>query len=290
MGSASSEKTSNRIASIFYIQLAAFIAEEKDYYNVRLGEIFARMQALNYSIEKYQKISNESMFYLRAQLGIVDALVDKGQSEKATKVLQTLIKKGFNEFALFDSLADIFRAKEDYATAIKYYDRALVKFDEKIKPNKWATFFVRGIAHDQTGNWEQAKVDLNTALRLNPNHPEVLNYFGYSLIERNESLDKALGMIEDAAVQKPESGYIIDSLAWGLFRLGQYKEAIGPMERAIELEPHDPIVNDHLGDILWMTGRKREATFQWNRALLFGPTEENEKKIKKKLKFGLTDL
>ena len=97
-------------------------------------------------------------------------------------------------------------------------------------------------------------------------------------------------MIESAVSQRPESGYIVDSLAWGLFKLGFYKEAIVPMERAIQLEPHDPIVNDHLGDVLWMIGRKREAAFQWQRALSFGPTSENEKKIKEKLKFGITDL
>jgi Flp pilus assembly protein TadD len=150
-------------------------------------------------------------------------------------------------------------------------------------------FFVRGISYDQSGNWEKAKIDLNAALQLYPNHPEVLNYFGYSLIERNERLDEALGMIKDAVAQKPESGYIIDSLAWGLFQLGNYQEAIIPMEKAIELEPHDPIINDHLGDILWMIGRKREANFQWKRALFFEPTLENEEKIKRKLLFGLTD-
>ena len=290
MGSSSDEENSNSIAAIFYIQLAEFMSEEKDYFNLRLAETFARMQAFNYSTKKYKKVQNKSIFYLKAQLGIVDNLVEKNQNDQGTEVLQTLIKQGFNEFALFDSLADIFRAKEDYETAIKYYNRALGKFDGEIITNKWATFFVRGISHDQSGNWEQAKVDLATALTLYPNQPEVLNYFGYSLIERNESLDKALGMIKDAVAQKPESGYIIDSLAWGLFRLGHYNEAIVPMEKAVELEPHDPIVNDHLGDILWMIGRKREAGFQWNRALLFGPTEENREKIKKKLRLGLTDL
>jgi Flp pilus assembly protein TadD len=174
--------------------------------------------------------------------------------------------------------------------AIEYYDMALENVSEDKKPQKWATFFVRGIAHDQSGNWRQAKVDLKFALELYPNHPEVLNYLGYSLIERNEDLSEALKMIEDAVSQKPESGYIVDSLAWGLFRLGRYEAAMVPMERAIQLEPHDPIVNDHLGDILWMTGRKREAVFQWERALIFGPTKENEEKIRKKLRFGITDL
>ena len=126
-------------------------------------------------------------------------------------------------------------------------------------------------------------------MTLSANHPEVLNYYGYSLIERNENLKKALEMIKSAVSQRPESGYIIDSLAWGLFRLGQYEEAIAPMERAVQLEPHDPIVNDHLSDVLWMVGRKREAAFQWQRALIFGPTEENKKKINAKLKFGIIE-
>ena len=290
MGSNAATNDKNPLASGFYIQLAEFIANDRDYYNIRLAEIFLRMQALSYSEKKYNKITTNSVFYLRAQLGIVDTLILKDQSDQARLMLEGLIERGYKEFAIFDSLADIFRAREEYVKAIKYYDMALENVSEHKKPQKWATFFVRGIAHDQSGNWKQAKVDLKFALELYPNHPEVLNYLGYSLIERNENLSEALKMIEDAVSQKPESGYIVDSLAWGLFRLGRYEAAMVPMERAIQLEPHDPIVNDHLGDILWMTGRKREAAFQWERALIFAPTIENEEKIREKLRSGITDL
>ena len=89
-------------------------------------------------------------------------------------------------------------------------------------PQKWTTFFVRGISYDQSGDWIKAKNDFITALELSKDHPEVLNYFGYSLIERNENLEEALKMIESAVSQRPESGYIVDSLAWGLFKLGFY--------------------------------------------------------------------
>ncbi|MDG2473693.1 MAG: tetratricopeptide repeat protein [Paracoccaceae bacterium] len=289
MGSTSANAKKNPRSSGFYIQLAELLSSDKDYYNMRLGEIFRDMRTFNYSIEKFNKVRDESIFYSRAQLGVADTLVRSGRSNLAQEILEQLIEDGFNEFVIFDALADIFRVKEDYERAIYYYDMALKNITEDAKHTKWSTFFVRGIAYDQFGNWERAKVDLRNALELSSNHPEVLNYFGYSLIERNESLEKALKMIENAVSQRPESGYIIDSLAWGLFRLGHYKEAILPMERAVQLEPHDPIVNDHLGDILWMIGRKREATFQWQRALFFGPTAENEKEIKKKLKFGITD-
>ena len=96
-------------------------------------------------------------------------------------------------------------------------------------------------------------------------------------------------MIKQAVKLQPESGYIIDSLAWGLFRLGRFEDAIKPMERAVELEPFDPIVNDHLGDILWMVGRQREARFQWQRSLSLKPEPEEKIKIIKKLEFGLKE-
>ena len=290
MGSTNDSIKTNPIVSSFYIQLAEFLSKDKDYYNIRLAEIFADIQAFYYSMERFDKVKNGSKFYLIAQLGIADILVQEAKVDAAQSVLEKLINEGYREFVIFDSLADIFRTKEDYPKAIYYYDTALKTISKEDRNKKWSTFFVRGISYDQSGNWLKAKADLKFALELSPNHPEILNYFGYSLIERNENLEQALEMIENAVSQRPDSGYIVDSLGWGLFRLGQYKEAIIPMERAILLEPHDPIVNDHLGDVLWMIGRRREATFQWQRALLFGPTIDNEKKIRKKLRFGITDF
>lgn len=94
-------------------------------------------------------------------------------------------------------------------------------------------------------------------------------------------------MIEKAVAADPEQGYIIDSLAWAYFKLGRYKEALEPMERASLLEPVDPIVTDHLGDVYWMNDRKLEARFQWRRALSFGPTDKDKTRILRKLDVGL---
>ena len=107
------------------------------------------------------------------------------------------------------------------------------------------------------------------------------------IIENYAVMNEALDMIRKAVNISPQSGYIIDSLAWGFYQLGRYTEAIEPMERAIELEPEDPIINDHLGDVLWKIGRKREAYFQWKKALLFNPTKELKIEIQKKISFGL---
>jgi len=137
------------------------------------------------------------------------------------------------------------------------------------------------------GNWADAEADFRAALELQPGHPSILNYLGYSLVERREKLDEALDMIARAVESQPDSGAIVDSLAWVLYRLGRYDEAIIHMVRAAELEPLDPIISDHLGDVLWAVGREAEARFQWQRALSFAPEEKDAIRIRAKLAKGL---
>ncbi len=290
MGTVGNVETKSRLAYIFYTQLAKHIAKDKNYYDLKVAQFFDRIGSYQVALRSYERVTYTSPFFLRAQLGRTNILIDNEQTDDAVLNLEKLLDQGFKEFVVYNTLATIFRGEENYNESIKYYNFALESYSKDRPLNAWATFFLRGITYDRSGRWLKAKADFDIALELYPNHPEVLNYLGYSLIERNENLDQALGMIKNAIKQKPESGYILDSLAWGLFRLGRYEESIIPMEKAIKLEPHDPIINDHFGDILWMIGRKREANFQWKRALLFGPTLENKKKIEQKLKSGIIDL
>ncbi|MEM6741720.1 MAG: hypothetical protein AAF646_16545, partial [Pseudomonadota bacterium] len=125
------------------------------------------------------------------------------------------------------------------------------------------------------------------ALELNPGQPSVLNYLGYSFVEMRTNLEEAMQMIREAVAARPDSGHIVDSLGWGLYRLGEYEEAVVHMERAAELLPVDPIINDHLGDVYWAVGRKVEAQFQWHRALSFDPEPEDAERIRRKLEVGL---
>ena len=98
---------------------------------------------------------------------------------------------------------------------------------------------------------------------------------------------EALEMIAKAAEARPDSGAIIDSLAWAYFKLGRFQDAVAPMERAAELAPNDPILSDHLGDVYWMVGRFNEAQFQWRRALSFEPEEAEAERIRRKISIGL---
>ena len=85
------------------------------------------------------------------------------------------------------------------------------------------------------------------------------------------NLKDGMGLIEKAVALKPDDGYIVDSLGWAHFKLGNYAESVRFLERAVELKPQDPVLNDHLGDALWRVGREREAKFQWDQALTLDP-------------------
>ena len=114
----------------------------------------------------------------------------------------------------------------------------------------------------------------------------MLNYLGYSWIDKGQNLEAALKMIQRAVELRPNDGYIVDSLGWAYYRLGDFGNATQILEHAIELLPEDPTVNDHLGDAYWRSGRLAEARFQWRRALQFKPEADEIKTIETKLDRG----
>jgi Flp pilus assembly protein TadD len=156
------------------------------------------------------------------------------------------------------------------------------------KPN-WLIYYFRGICHERAKNWPAAEQDLKIALELFPDQPHVLNYLGYSWIDQGVNLNEGMRMIRRAVEQRPDDGYIVDSLGWAYYRVGNFEEATKHLERAVELKPDDPTINDHLGDVYWKTGRVLEAHFQWSHARDLKPEPDELAKIKQKLISGLPE-
>ena len=236
--------------------------------------------------ETYARIAAGDPAYHVAEIGRADTLIAQDKVEAALEVLQALTRSHGQIVEVQAALADALRRQERFADAIPVYTQAIGLIPEA-EQRHWTLFYSRGISNERAGNWPEAEADFRRALELNPDQPQVLNYLGYSFVDRGENLDEALGMIERAVAAQPEAGYIIDSLAWALFRLGRYQDAVEPMERASLLEPVDPVVTDHLGDVYWAVGRKLEARFQWHRALSFEPEEDEAIRIRRKLEVGL---
>ncbi len=234
----------------------------------------------------YNRIPRADPAFHLAEMGRAEALRASGKIEAAIEVLEQLAKSYADLPDVHRALGDLLRGEERYDAASRAYDAAIAALPME-DPTHWVLYYVRGITHERGDRWPEAEADFRKALDLEPDQPQVLNYLGYSYLEKQTNYKEALSMIERAVAARPNDGYIVDSLGWALYRLGRYEEAVAPMERAAALMPVDPVVNDHLGDVYWAVGRKIEAEFQWRRALSFEPEEDEATRIRRKLEVGL---
>lgn len=278
---------STDINTLAYARMAEYLAPSDADAILLVAELLEAQGQHDLATETYAKIQSTDPAYVAAELGRSDALIAAGRTEAGIEVLEQLSRSHPERADILGALGDILRRQERYAEAAAAYDKAIATFTAE-DPGQWVIYYTRGIAHERIKDWPAAEADFRKALALRPDQPAVLNYLGYSYLERKENYDEALAMIEKAVAERPDDGAIVDSLGWALYRLGRYDEAVGHMEKAVELVPVDPVVNDHLGDVYWAVGRKREAEFQWKRALSFKPdTEEEAARIRRKLDVGL---
>ncbi|EEE37235.1 TPR domain protein [Rhodobacteraceae bacterium KLH11] len=276
---------------LLYARVATFLRPDHIDAILLSAELLDGLEQYDLAVDAYRQVPPSSGDYHAAELGRAEVLSRSDRKDAAAEVLQNLAAQSPELPGVHVALADLRRQQEDYAAAVASYDTAIALTEDGANGN-WFLHYARGISHERLKHWDKAEADFRRALELNPDQPQVLNYLGYSLVERKEKLDEALGMIERAASARPDSGYIVDSLGWVLFRLGRYDEAVEHMERAVELMPVDPVVNDHLGDVYWAVGRAREALFQWKRALSFIDPEETDgeadpERIRRKIEVGL---
>lgn len=246
------------------------------------------------AVAAYNSVATDSPSFFAAELGRAESLRKAEKTDAAVEVLEQLSRSHADMPLVWITLGDLMRQLKRFEDAVVAYDKAIQIYGDPT-PDQWFIYYARAISFERLGNWPKAESDFRQALALNPGQPSVLNYLGYSLVEQKSKLDEALAMIEQAVAERPNSGYIVDSLGWALYRLGRYEEAIGHMERAAELMPVDPVVNDHLGDVLWAVDRKREAEFQWHRALSFAKYENasgdvDADRIRRKLEVGLDQV
>jgi tetratricopeptide (TPR) repeat protein len=253
------------------------------------AELLDSLGAFALASASYASVPPTDPAFFAAELGRAEVLRKAGDLEPAIEVLSALTQSNPDLPMGHITLGDTLRQSERFDEANAAYSQAIALMDPR-DPRLWFVFYMRGIGHHRTDNWPEAEADFRSALALRPDHPQVLNYLGYSLVERREKLDEALEMIKKAVAAEPQNGAIVDSLGWAYFVLGRIEEAVEPMERAAELEPVDPIILDHLGDVLWSVGRKLEARFQWQRALSFEPEPDEADRIRRKLEVGLDQV
>jgi Flp pilus assembly protein TadD len=242
-----------------------------------VGDLLLAQGDVDSARAAYGRVASTSGDYLTAQGKLAWSYEQADDHATALKIARAAAAGGDADARLI--LADLLRAQNQCAESAAITGE-LIK--ASAKPD-WRLLFGRAICLEKLGRWPQAEADMQAALKLQPDEPELLNYLGYSWIDRGERLPEALAMVEQAVGQNPRSGAMVDSLGWAYYRLGDYKQAVEKLEAAVELEAGDPEINDHLGDAYWRVGRRDEARFQWRRVLTLKPDEKQRAAAEAKL-------
>lgn len=276
------------LAALIYLRFSLYLDSQNSLAVLTLGDIYERIKQYEQAIDVYQTVPEADPLRLTADIEIGQVLENLGRTDDAMKYLKNLVDEHPNDEETLTALGNLQRAHEHYAEAAETYTRAI---EQSTKPEKanWPLYYFRGIAYERQKNWPPAEADFKHALELFPDQPLVLNYLGYSWVDKGLNLDEAFPMLRRAVELRPTDGYIVDSLGWANYKLGHYDEAVKDLERAIDLKPSDPVINDHLGDAYWRVGRKLEAHFQWNHARDLGAEPEDLPRILDKIAHGLSD-
>ena len=273
--------------ALIYLQLALYLEPTHAMALLSLADLYELLKKPDLAIKVYDRIP-PSPLRRNADIQVASDLDQLERTDEAKKRLEHLIAEHPKDTEAIVAFGNILRGRKQFAECADVYGKAIANVPKPEKSN-WVMFYFRGICYERSKQWPNAEVDLKKALELYPDQPLVLNYLGYSWVDQGVHMDEGMNMIRRAVEQRPDDGYIVDSLGWAYFRTGNYAEAVKNLERAVELKPEDPTINDHLGDAYWRVGRALEARFQWSHAKDLNPDKDDLPKIEEKLKSGLPD-
>ena len=273
--------------ALIYLQLALYLEPTHAMALLSLADLYESLKKPDLAIKVYDRIP-PSPLRRNADIQVASDLDQLERTDEAKKRLEHLITEHPKDTEAIVAFGNILRGRKQFAECADVYGKAIANVAKPEKSN-WVMFYFRGICYERSKQWPNAEVDLKKALELYPDQPLVLNYLGYSWVDQGVHMDEGMNMIRRAVEQRPDDGYIVDSLGWAYFRTGNYAEAVKNLERAVELKPEDPTINDHLGDAYWRVGRALEARFQWSHAKDLNPDKDDLPKIEAKIKDGLPD-
>lgn len=272
--------------AILYLQFSLVLSPDFDLAKIVLADRYEAVGKYAEAIAIYRSVSDNSPYKTASEIQIAIDESRANKNDQAIADLAAITKAHPDDLSAWTSLGDLYRTAEKYPEAKDAYDHAVALLKAPSKDD-WPLFFARAAAEDQSGHWDLAEADLVMALKLSPEQAQVLNFLGYSWVDKGQHLAEALAMLEKARALSPYDGYIVDSVGWAYYRLGRYADAARTLESAVLLVPGDSTINEHLGDAYWRVGKKLDARFQWSHALAFGPEAAQKTKLERKLKNGL---
>lgn len=254
--------------ALFYSRLAVMMQPQLSSAQKKIIDFLSSRHYYTEALMLLEPLSTDPDLGWSAKLHIARILYRTDRQDEAIQILEEMIAQRPTDIDTVAQLASFMRQRDQLDQVIMIYTRAIEQLSpENHDPEYWSLYYQRAVTYDLIDNWPAAEDDLHISLMLNSDQPDVLNYLGYTWADKNIHLSQANDMLTHAIAQRPNNPYIIDSVGWVMYRLGDLTGAIQQLESALSFLPLEPIINDHLGDVYWEVGRYFEAQFQWQRAL-----------------------
>ncbi len=271
-----------------YIAAASYLNPDYDISKIALANVLEEIGLLKEANKYYQQVGKNSGSYFIARAKIIENLNTLKEYDEAEKQIKLLLEDYPDNTQLLSDLGTIYGNMNRHDEAVDYYLKAIQSADTNDR-EIWPIYYALAVSYDKLNQKTKAEQNLQKALLLSNQNPDVMNYLGYSWLEQGRNIEQAAKMILEAYQKYPYEGHIIDSMGWIYFRLGMYTKAVEFLEQAAAMNPGNAVINDHLGDAYWLAGRKNEAVFQWNHALDLKEDADtlDKQKIKDKIENGI---
>lgn len=264
------------------LRLSLYLDPSNDRSRLFLGQTEQEMKSAEMAEAAWAEVPVTSPYAGEATLRRIWSLRGRGENATALDLIDTGLKTAPGDLTLTVEKADVLhdQGKDQEALSV-LNDRIAAKGEGDMT---WQAWFIAAIAYDAVDDWDKAEVAIQKARALNAQRPEIMNFLGYGWIDRGLHVKEGMDLVRQAISLSPHSGAIVDSLGWGYYKLGDYDQALGYVEQAVQMEPSDAEVNEHLGDVYKALGRTAEARYEWQRVLtLQNATPKTLAQVKAKL-------
>lgn len=261
-----------------YLKRTLELRPDHDQSRLYLGQAAEQGKRYDEAAQWYRDIdSGDSYFEAQTRLAIV--LSRQGDIEAARNQLRSIqVDDDQQHVQRVLTEEQILREAKRHTEALQVLNEALT-----LLPDEKDLRYARALVAEKLDMVDLAESDLRWILKIDPKNASALNALGYTLADRTTRHQEALELLQQAITLKPDDPFVLDSLGWAHYRLGNHTEAVKNLRRALEGR-NDAQIAAHLGEVLWVTGNRHEAETVWNRALRAAPDDESLLDVIKRFK------
>ena len=264
------------------LRFSLFINPGHHFARLLLAQSLTDLGQHDTALTHLRQVPDGGIYGQLARLSEASVAEEQGDIDNAIARMNAVIARDPSNAYLFHRMGDSYRRDSRFADSRDSYMKAMA-----LGRDTGGLHRSLGVSLERLGESQAAETHLLRAIEIDPGDAYALNYLGYWWADEGRNLDQAIAMIERAVSHRPTSGFFVDSLGWVHFKLGDAARAVGYLERATELEPSDPEITGHLGDVYWVLGRYDEARYKWKLALSLSTDEDEQTMLRGRLESGL---